>query len=311
MTNNFPKTEIEFLKIIEEIDQDLKDRRIPIHFRPLHAMVEFGDRLSISFFMFPLTSNETPGNYNSATLSFHIERWYEKRYGDLLKFPLGPGSVVTLIKGDPWRIFLPRIYGTVRITCNNDLEKYMKTPRITKASEGLPIINVLNCIEGFTQGLANSLKQDELADIANFFVFSVKTLSFLEQISKLPFIVDARADLASSVSHLISKNPHYGLSKWCSLQFVEKLFKCYMKIKGVKFQKTHELNKLAILAEEHGLAKIPESPLILIQCPASVRYGEVKVSLKEAIDSHHASLQVCNIVAPFIEYIDHLQSSTK
>ena len=168
-------------------------------------------------------------------------------------------------------------------------------------------MNVLNCVEGLTQGIANELNKDELTEISNFFILSFKTLSFLERISKMPFIVEARADLASSVSHLISKNPHYGLSKWCSLQFVEKLIKCYMKIKDVKFHKTHELNKLAILAQQHGLANIPESLLNLIQCPASVRYGEVKVSLKEAIDSHHAAIEVCNIVALFIEYISYLQ----
>lgn len=300
MTNNFPKTEIEFLRIIEEVDHDLKKRNIPIHIRPLNAMVEFGKRLSISFAIFPLISNETPETYNSETLSCHIESWYKKRYGDMLKIPLGPGSVVILIKGDPWRIFLPRIFGTINITCDINLEKYKNTPRIKKDSEGLPILNILNCIEGLTQGLADALKPNELADITNFFVFSVKTLSFLEQINKMPFIIEARADLASSVSHLISKNLHYGFSKWCSLQFIEKLFKSYLKIKDVNFQKTHKLNKLATLTEEHGLPNIPESLLILIQCPASVRYGEINVSLKEAIDSHHASLQVCNIVAPFI-----------
>ena len=74
-----------------------------------------------------------------------------------------------------------------------------------------------------------------------------------------------------------------------------------------KISKTHELNKLAILAQQHGLANIPETLLKLIQCPAYIRYGEVKVSLKEAIDSHHAAIEVCNIVALFIEYISHLQ----
>jgi hypothetical protein len=307
MANNFPKTEIEFLEIIGKIDQDLKDRSVPIHFRPLHAMLEFSKRLSISFAMVPPISDETPGNYNSATLSFHIDNWYKKRYGDILNIPIGPGSVVTLIKGDPWRIWFPKIFGPQDVICHRDLEKYRNRNRILITKNKLPILNVLNCVEGLTQGIANELNQDELTEISNFFILSFKTLSFLERISKMPFIVEARIDLASSVSHLISKSPHYGLSKWCSLQFVEKLIKCYMKIKDVKFHKTHELNKLSILAQQHGLTNIPELLLSLIQCPASVRYGEVKVSLKEAIDSHHAAIEVCNIVVLFIEYISHLQ----
>ena len=143
MPNNFPKTEIEFLKIIEEIDQHLKDKGILIHFRPLHAMVEFGKRLSISFVVFPIISDETSGNYNSVTLSFHIENWYKQRYGDMLNIPLGPGSVVTLIKGDPWRIWLPKIFGVQHVVCHRNLEKYRNRDKIRNCTRSIADIKYI------------------------------------------------------------------------------------------------------------------------------------------------------------------------
>ncbi len=55
--------------------------------------------------------------------------------------------------------------------------------------------------------------------------------------------------------------------------------------------------KLAKEAEKFGLPPLSQSLIDCIQCPPSVRYGEIPVTLDEAVKAHQVSIQVCAYIA--------------
>lgn len=301
MLNNLKKKEreSEFLKLIEEIDEGFRKQNIPIFQRPLRAIREICIRHKISLNVIP-NGPAVPGLYTGDSLVAHVHEWYKKRYGDRLKLDASPGSAAIIIKNDPWLIEFPAIFGEVKCIFDPNLEKY------NKISSTSGVLNPLTCIQGFTSDYASSLSRDEMLQLAAFFKSTLDTLLRLfefEKIFKFPYISEARADLRSAVTHIFSNPPHFGQSKWASLQLTEKLLKCFLKQKNVSFPKKHDLEKLANLASQNGLPAIPPGVIQEIQCPAGVRYGEIPVTLNEAIIAHHSSLKVCPELIPAIKAI--------
>jgi hypothetical protein len=159
----------------------------------------------------------------------------------------------------------------------------------------------LRCVEGLSVDYAKILTNNELINILIFFKFLVETLYLIQYLRLRPFISGAKADYDSSVLNIFTTFPNYGLSKWGSLQFIGKFIKCHIAIMGLKIPKTHDLTKLSILARQNGLPKLSESLIAMIQCTAGVRYGEINVTLEEAVFAHHAALRLCNYIAKTIK----------
>jgi hypothetical protein len=105
------------------------------------------------------------------------------------------------------------------------------------------------------------------------------------------------------VNNIVQTNPHYGQSRWASLQFTEKYLKCFLKLKTVAFKKEHKLQIIADLAMKNGAPNIPVKAIQDIQCSAATRYGEEKVTLPEAVKAHQASIEVCALLVPAIRAI--------
>jgi hypothetical protein len=295
---DFPKNEAEFVRLIEDVDNELKKRNIQIFQRPIHAIREVCIRMKIILPVVP-EGPPIPGVYEGDSLAAHIHDWYRKKYGERLRINFSPGSAAILIKGDPWKIVFPAIYGKVKLVFDPDLEKYEKIPKL---AVNAPLYsNPLRCIKGFTSELAKSLTKREIREVAQFFIFALKTIQRLFEIKDKPYIPEARSDLETAVSNIFMSPPNYGQSKWASQQFAEKLFKCYLELENVKFPKKHDLELLADLAFQQGLQVIASNTVKSIQCPAGARYGEVKVTLTEAIDAHHSSLEVCSVLAPTVK----------
>jgi len=292
--------ESEFLKLIEEIDEGFKKQNIPIFQRPLRAIREICIRQKISLSVIP-HGPAVPGLYTGDSLVAHVHEWYKKRYGDRLKIDFSPGSTTVLIKGDPWKIKFPLLFGRAKFVFDPDLEKFKEEP-IPKINEPI-IANPLNCIEKFTTEIAKNLSREEMQEFAQFFVFAFETIQRLSEIRTKSFIPEARSDLYTAVDNIFTSPPNYGQSKWASLQFTEKLFKCFLALKNASYPRKHDLKLLANLAFQHGLQVIPVNIIKNIQCSAGVRYGEENVTLKEAIEAHHSSLRICSILAPAIKRI--------
>lgn len=288
---------VEFEKLMEQIDKELRAKEVPIHARPIHAIGEVGKRLKIGFIFAPQPAPAVAGRYDSNTLAAHINKWYDDHYGDRLKIHHGPGSAVLLIRGDPWKIIFPRLYGAVTLACDPDLERYRNSPRVSVGKSPRIYCNVLNCIEGLPERLAKTLTEAERREIINFFKNTLDILHQLESITDRHYLNEAMADLQSAVSNILARPPQYGLCKWASLQFIEKLLKAFIQIKGGAVPKHHILQNIAREAEGLGLATVDHGLLSKIQCTAGVRYGEETVKLSEAIAAHHTSLELAKNLA--------------
>lgn len=289
----YPKNEAEFIRFMEDIDDELKRRGVPLSGRPLGAIGEACVKLKTPLNVAPL-GPLVPGVYSGDSLSRHIEGWYTKKYGDRLKINWSPGSAAIIIRGDPWKIKLPFVIGLVEFAFDPCLDKYQDS---TSSPDS---VNPLRCIEGLTSDFAKGLARQEMKEIAGFFVFALRSTQRLREANG-PYLAEARVDLETAVSDLFLARPNYGQSKWASLQFTEKLLKSYLTLEGVPFPKNHDLASLSMLAASRELQVIGPNIITAIQCPAGVRYGETKVSLSEAIKAHHASLEVCHIVCSTIK----------
>jgi hypothetical protein len=264
MANRITTEDIEagngtFLAYMQALDERLRQQKTPIPARPLNAMSIIAQDLGVAIMM---------GGPVDTTLSDQIHIWFEQRYGDRLKIDLSPGKAVILIRGDPYLMRLPLIIG-----------------------QWDGILDVTTLVEGMTQPLFAELPENEMAELVNHFPWLMERFNTMDD---LP--ANMRAELDAAVLHLISQQPNYGLSKWSSLQFAEKMLKHFIKVRKGTPPKSHNLSKLLNSAENLGLPMGWRPILPLIQCEASIRY-EDSVSLTDAVLAHHASIDIVAYVS--------------
>lgn len=290
--NELPNNKKEFDLLMKKIDKNLKEQGIPIKARQLHAVKEISKSLEVKV---PIVGEEhaVQGDYSGKSLGAHIKMWYEERYGDKLKVNFRVGDVVILIRKDPYRLRLPQIYGRATLINDVSLRNYPNHAIYVKElKKETLVINVLNCIDGMTTKLAKDLSDGELENIMDFFTKTHKLLTMLEDKERFVYKAKAKSDLKAAVNNILSSNPQPGISKWASLQFVEKVMKGFLKNKLEDIPNTHKLSKLNIMLKNQNIAKIPAEILENIQCNPSVRYDDCSVTLLEAIEAHHASLEI-------------------
>jgi hypothetical protein len=283
----------EFNRLIQQVDSDIQRAGISITARPLLAISTVARLLDTSIAGFH-RSKSMPGVYSHDTLASHIDEWYKNKYGKRLNICFDINSVVVVIRDDPWRLNLPMIGGEVLITCDpGSLDRAKST--ISYGTPGNPpLLNVLNCIDGLTERLANSLTPEELAHIEWLFKRAYNNLSQLELILNKQYIPEAKSDFKIAVDSILSHTPNFGMSKWSSLQFVEKLLKAYMSEAKIEIKKIHSLKKLNELAKSDGfLQGIPDKLIGILECDPGARYDMSSVASYSAIMAHHASIEAC------------------
>lgn len=291
-----PTNEEEFISMMEEVDSFLREAEIPIHARPIRGWSEISKTLKLGLSMFPRKDRPSAdGVYIGDDLTIRIFSWFDERYGNKLAVRAGPGRGAIMVRGDLWEVQFPKVYGTVEffisaIDKSSDQEEDLKLSRI-------PRCNIMDEITDFPVGLAKSLISDELRAIADSFMAIYQSMDAVSKIQNLPMVNEIRSDIDSAVNHLLSNPPHYGLSKWSSLQAVEKSFKTFFSVKEIAFPKHHKLHELSKLAKENGLFAVEKSLIDKIQCSAGVRYGDVDVSKEEAYEAHLLSVILSGNIA--------------
>lgn len=288
---SLPKTQEEFHRVMEQIDAQLRAVNVQIHARALHAAGEYSRLFQLEMPMFPCSDKGTPGIYVGADAAAHIRKWFDDRYGDRQKIFMGPGSTVIVLKGDPWEIRLPRIYGQIQCVVERDLSRYANEPALRTDGQP-PITNLLTLINNFPPGLATQLTDSECYDVLDIFKHALNCMHTIESIAGNSFVPEALSDIHASVRHIFAVPPHYGQSKWSSAQAAEKLLKSFLKVKCISFPFNHDIRGLNNLAMTGGMKELEQEIINRLQTPASVRYGDPTVSLTEAVSAHHASLLV-------------------
>lgn len=291
-----PDNEEEFATMMEVVDSYLRSEGIPVHARPIRGWFEICKTLNLVLSMFPRDKTiAADGVYTGDDLTIRIFSWFDDRYGNKLAIQMGLGRAVILVRGDPWEIQLPRIDGTVEFFISpyeksSNQEDDLRLRRV-------PQCNILDEIIDFPIGLAKSLNSNELRAIAESFIAAYEAMESISKIEKMPMVREILCDIDSTVNHLLSHPPHYGLSKWSSLQATEKCFKTYLACKGIGFPMHHKLNELSLLAEKNGLFPVERSLIDKIQCGAGVRYGDENVGKEEALNAHMLSIILCGSIA--------------
>ncbi len=286
-----PTTAEEFDQFMLDIDRILKSNNVSMPLRPIYAFSEIAKKFKIEL---KITGTGSPieNNYEGDSLSAHIIKWFNERYGDQLKLDFATCYLVILIKGDPYRLTIPRIYGRGRFIFDETFKK-RKTLSIGKGgSVPEPLeINVYELIDGLTRTIVRSITVNEEKEIMDFISDSFNAVYRLDEVINLPYKLEAKSDLRTAVEIILNEQANYGLSKWSTLQFVEKILKGLLEQNKISFPKTHNIKKLNTLLKNNDLPNIPEDILADIECSADVRYDKKLVSRREAINAHHASLE--------------------
>lgn len=298
-----PKTPDEFYQLMESIDAGLRKAGVPIHARSLHAIHEYCERFQLSVRLTATAKPTRSGVYDGADAVVHIRKWFDDRYGDRQRIFAGPGTTIVLLKGELWEIRLPRVYGSVQLVVERDLNRYANEPNIR--SDGKPpTMNLLDLIDKFPPGLAAQLSDEECRSLLIFFKAALDSMQAIESMASLPLVPEAISDIQASVRFAMSVPHHFGQSKWSSAQAAEKLLKSLLISKGVKYEFNHAIGKVANMAANHGMKPLDMKVINNLEIRPAARYGEVAVSMVDAAIAHHASLEVGKRIADTIMNTD-------
>lgn len=286
--------EAEFAALMEEVDRLMAAEGLPIPVRPMKAL-----SVMSRFLNEPLRGVESglrphAGAYAGDDLSARVRDWYVERYGETLKWRVGPGRSVVLLRGALWVLHLPLIYGQVRVVVD-------PCDPAPPAGSGRP--NLLNSIESLPAGLRADLSQAECRTILRRFEIGRSALDALCYLGVGGLVSAARSDHEIAVDAMLGPRAHFGNSRWASLQAVEKLLKEYIsRFRPLsKKDKNHDLDQLATEAERAGLGSVSRLLLQAVSCSVKVRYGEVAVARNAAIGSHYAALRLTALLATAID----------
>lgn len=290
-------SEEEFLALMEDIDRELADEGVKITARPFMAGLRITKRYDIVLNACPPRRAPKADSFEPLEISIRVHDWVEKRYGQKINIPFHIGRVVMPLRGDLYIMNCPNTFGTVKFVCE---PHSFGQARETIGRNAPPIVNIVDLVEDLSPDLASSLTAEEVVKIGIGFVNGMGAYSALRVVNDLEYVREAVGDFDAAVFHLIEHRPQAGLSKWASLQAVEKLIKAYISQKGGTVKRIHSLQELVAYAVTFGFPAQPQQYLENIQCPAGVRYGEIVVSVEESVKAHHVSLEICEVAAQCI-----------
>jgi hypothetical protein len=291
---------VEFDLLVEEIDSELKAEDVPIHARPMKAVEKLSSRFHTRI-VIARCAPGVPGYHGNDGTWDRLDAWYKKRYGDRLKTDMTPGQFVMLIRGDPYRVRVPRVFGRVQFFIDP-----ARIGEVTEPAAKFARYNILNAFEGLTSDYAQSLSAAELKGIFAGYMNVVADMDKVEDaldvdhgVAVNNLVREGKADLLASVHHIFAHPPNYGQARWSAAQATEKHLKGFIASGGREFARTHDLAKdLLPVALELGWDDDAAEALVLrAECAAGVRYGEQPSTMNQAVDAARAALTICASLA--------------
>jgi hypothetical protein len=274
-------SENDFNRTLEEIDNQLASSDAKIQGRELRGWMLFCARFNLE------------GIRMDDPLSQKVMEWFTTRYGERLNLDLDFGQSVLLLRADLVRFRCAWFAGRVCVICSPPL---MQRPFEQISVNRSVISNALSLMSGLTPAYAQSLNKRECDQILSTVVKSKIRLARIADTGNQTYVPEAQGDLRTAVEQMMLADPRFGLSKWSSLQAVEKFLKAYIAQHGAKFKRVHYLADLADHAESLGLKQVNRATLDLVQCPADVRYDSSSVTRSQAVKAYDAALSVsCRI----------------
>ena len=256
-----------FEEMMRDIDRQLENEGVPAHSRSIIASLKLANKLKISISIIPRIPNTfSEDDFSREAIPWQINNWYQKVYSNKINIDTKLASIVFLIRGIPYRAVLPLVYGAV-------------------------LINPFDYIEDLTPELYSRLSKEEINEIATLYLDTYKAMNKYHS-SGLPKINAVLTKLETAVNIIMQRRFIDGDSKWASLQFIEILLKSILEKNQIEHKVKHDLLALLKLILHEIALNVLKEDIEKIQCKAGVRYSEIDVSLKEAIEAHYASLRV-------------------
>jgi hypothetical protein len=274
----------ELKKLLKTIDEDLAREQFPLEGRQIHALLRLSQRLRAKIASHP-----------DDELYQFVMSWYEKKYGSKAKAAQTIGVLAVLIRGELYRMTIPLLRGQAQIVVDPNVETRRRVQKSTAPDPD--VVYVLNCIEKLTLEQARKLSPLELKELMLYFSWSLGAFQSINLFSGSPLTREAVADLRSAVDHLFSEPRACGKSKWASFQATEKFLKGFIAGKGGAAGKGAVLPGLLADAYSLGLRPLNPDNLEILKCDPGVRSGDPAVSVEEAVEAHHASIDICANIA--------------
>lgn len=289
-------TKEEFQKRMMLIDREQISENIPIPLRPLDATRRFAMKYQCRVYIGVPSNEKRPKNkYSEMNLGDRIKEWYEQKYENTLNGFLNMGQVGLLISGDVFKLKIPIIF------CAMIGEEDGKKTELDRIPDHqLFSFNIFKLIENITPKLIEDMTDEEKTKAYAIFNHSVELYNLMRKEHLKSTLIDsAKSDFEKAIDYLMGENRSTGLSKWSSLQATEKVLKSVISFKDMSFPKSHNLSQLLSQLYSVGLVKIDENLINQVQCSPSIRYGDNKYTLADAILSHHYSIYICKTVLRF------------
>jgi len=299
------KNEADFQKLMREIDSEMITEGVPVAARQLDACGKVAKRLGI---VLPVGgfgfASRAPreGVYSGHDLALRTKSWFFDLYGTKLKVDFDIGALAIEMFGDIFKMRIPLAYGKVAAVVNP----------ATMGECGSGRINILDLIVDLTPTLASRLTVKMLSEIGELFVLGMDAFGHIHNRRGDELLFKAESDFKASTFHLLHRPPELGLSRWASLQAVEKVFKSLIAQRGLSYPKGHDghnLMELSKIASGAGMEVIDIKALESVQCSPGVRYEGVGLTVVQAIEAQHAALRICRHV--FEQFYSSNASSTE
>ena len=125
-----------------------------------------------------------------------------------------------------------------------------------------------------------------------------------------PFIAEVVADLCALRAHLLASPPHHGQAKWAASQAAEKLLKCVVQVRNNFEPKAaarqfkavgHNIKAIASMAADAGMPMIPDGMIEHSLASANMRYGDLGVTLADAVSAQDAAFEIAFRVFRFLD----------
>jgi HEPN domain-containing protein len=279
----------EFLRLIEETDQRLIQRNIPVHARLLAAFREMAGTYEGPILGYGAEPKNFP-DFVGPNLIEEISIWYKARYGDAYNAPTDLGRIPFLVRGQVYTARIPLAFGQ-------------------------PLAEPLNLIEDMTEDMKRSLTPQEIGRYAELWARGYELVYEAEDVfdqGELPGYEPAAAELIrkaledrdDAVDCLRGPHPKTNISCFHSQQHAEKMMKAVLIANAGMTTATvkkigHKLKD--ILAECLKVSSIftgiQNDVALLANIPMDIRYEMAAVDRSVAVETYFAALRVGGLCA--------------
>jgi hypothetical protein len=277
--DNFSISDADFENAMHEIDAELRAESPLFRGRELKGWMKF----CIKFGLDEVRMDHP--------LSKRIYAWFTAMYGDRLNIDFDLGRTVVHLNSDLYAMRCVRSFGTVVAICSPtffgvDLGSKVRTDGTRPAS------NILNYVSGLTAAMASRLSSDNCKVILDTYCEAFLTFLALEAVFDQKHIKEAIDDCQTAVDSLFMRIPNYGLSRYHSLQAVEKVLKSFLVSKGKSPAQVHSLSELTRTAYVLGLPELDPGRIDEVQCGGGVRYNASESTKDQAVIAHYSSFDL-------------------